>query len=640
MQRITCYLLLAVGALVAPIAGRAQVPRTQAPQPKVRQIATIPRVDVGAAERMPNGRVIIYNVGDSLMAYDLGTKRSTLITRDAPGNEFSISPTGDRIAWGHQTQLIWSMPLDAQTGTAAGPAQRVSLSQGDTPSLSPDGKLIAFARFTPNGNDLAVVPATGGAEQILAKYDRGIYTTSWSGDGKWIFVGFGWPTRALERVPAAGGPSERAISYSGAGEGSIDGRIAFYRPDARARTEGRIAYVTTSGGQGEFRIPPGTWTGSDPPGVWSAQSLLIHTTRPSAAHMLNLADGTVRDLLPGALNSRAPVWSPDGRRLALQTGTSEHFEITVMNADGSQLRRYPVSVDPTTTSMGNRVPPTGLGTHMSWSPSSQTLAYYAGAGATTLAVLDPATGRTHVVSSAPPDGAIQNFIWRPDGKSIVLIKQTMNDAVDIIQSERRLRRSEVYETLLDGTERKLRDIAAEFPDSRPGGFISDRLLVMGAPRWESAVISIAGGTAQKLPGTDHRLPSPGVSTDGKWVLWLIRNTDGGITSVQLMTNEGDSLRTMNLPFEVDRRFPYSAFLPDGQHVILVGKPPGEGTSKIFLVPLNGETPRVLTQVQGRLTGMFDISPDGKTLVYTVEGTPTSTIYELDVTPILQSIGKR
>ena len=56
MQRITWYLLLAVGVLVAPIAGRAQAPKAQAPQAKVREIATIPDVDVGAAERMPNGR--------------------------------------------------------------------------------------------------------------------------------------------------------------------------------------------------------------------------------------------------------------------------------------------------------------------------------------------------------------------------------------------------------------------------------------------------------------------------------------------------------------------------------------------------------------------------------------------------------
>ena len=104
-----------------------------------------------------------------------------------------------------------------------------------------------------------------------------------------------------------------------------------------------------------------------------------------------------------------------------------------------------------------------------------------------------------------------------------------------------------------------------------------------------------------------------------------------------MDSGGDSLRTLSLPFEVTCCW-NAPFHPDGRHLILGGTTPGESISKLFLVPLNGDAPRVLSQFS-RLNGTAYVSPDGRSLVFTSEGTPTSTIYELDVTPILQSIGK-
>ena len=254
MQRITWYSLLVVTALVAPIAGRAQTPPTQTPQPKVREIATIPGVSVKNTHRMPNGRVVLYAVGDGIFAYDLASKRSRLVTRGFDG-ELGMSPAGDRVAYDHESSFIWSTPIDPTTGAATGPAQRVTVREGDEPSFSPDGKLIAFEGFGGRTtNLLAVVPVTGGPERVLAEYDATIHNIWWSVDGKWVFVKLG--RSKIERVPAAGGPSETLISISGRLEGPFDGQIVFYRLDALAQSEGRMAYTTTSGTRGEFRIPP------------------------------------------------------------------------------------------------------------------------------------------------------------------------------------------------------------------------------------------------------------------------------------------------------------------------------------------------------------------------------------------------
>ncbi len=542
-------------------------------------------------------------------------------------------PRGDRIAYDHDSEdrksgFIWSIPINPTTGAATGPAQRVSVREGDESSFSPDGKLLAFEAFEGSPHTkhlLAVVPATGGPERVLGEYDN-INETSWSADGKWIFVLLG-NRQLIERVPAAGGPSERVISTSGYVTGPIDGQVAFYQ-DARAQSEGRVAYTTTSGAHGEFRIPPGSafgsWAGNH---IDPAQSLLRKTENPVTAHILNLADGTVRDVLPGALNGRAAVWSPDGSRLALQDSTGGHDEITVMNVDGSQPHRYPITVTPSSP----------VGNYMRWSPNGQMLAYYP-SFKITLAVLDLATGKSRVVSSAPPNGVLPDFFWRPDGKSIVLVK----DPARLGDSQ-----GEVYEAGLDGTERKLRDIGAGLGSSRRDAylsFISDQLLLVSATSSsERFLIPTSGKTAQRLPGTGRRWGSMAVSSDGGWLMFVPRDDGQPNMSVELMTSGGDSLRTLRLPFHPTCCW-QATFTPDG--VIIGGETPGEKASKFFLVPLNGAAPRVLSEFPGRtaefsgLTGIASLSPTGKALLFTTRAVPTSTFYELDLTTLLQSVGKR
>ena len=622
MQRITWYGLLAVVALVAPIGGQAR-----APQATARELATLPGVDAEELVRLPNGRVVIYTTGDSIISYDLTGKRGTLLTRGFEGN-LRLSTAGDRIAFfrpseDRKTYFVWGMPIDPATGLAAGPAQRVTVTPGDTPGFSPDGTLLSFGILTGDSNDLAVVPATGGTARTLAKY-RNLRRTSWSADGKSVFVVQGTgSTSSVDRVPIDGGPAQRLMSFTGIARGLIDGDIAFYHPNADAQAKGRVVYETASGAKGEFRIPI-----ECPEGYWfnwvsacalrgelsATQSLWLRTTRASTAYAVNLADGKVRPLVAEASKSRAPLWSPDGRRIALQEMAAGQFGITVMNADGSQRRRYPVS--------------NPEGRHMRWSPNGQMLAYYVAPGRDTVAVLDLMTGRTRLLSSVSPNRSISTFIWRPDSRSIVLVKRTTSGDPA----------TEVYEVPLEGQERKLHDFGTTFPPSRqdPVIFISDQLMLIGPP--DDQLISIADGTARRIPGAERRVSVPGMSGDGERLFWLIRNADGSITSGQLVDVAGSSRRTVSVPFAVSA-FPWSQFHPDGRHVILIGRMPGETVTKIFLVPLNGDAPRVLTQFTGRVYNMR-MSPDGTTLVYDVEGAPTTTIHELDVSPILKAIERR
>lgn len=375
-----------------------------------------------------------------------------------------------------------------------------------------------------------------------------------------------------------------------------------------------MAYLTGSGGRGEFRIPSGAgWGGR----VRSAQSLLTHVTRASTAHLLNLADGTLRDL-PGSRQSRGAVWSPDSRQLALMDSNGGQCQIVVLHPDGSQPRRYPVLVDPATASLR-------------WSPDGRLLAYYPWRGATNLALLDPATGNIRTLFSTPDAGYIDP-VWRPDGRSLVLVKYSgWPDTTH----------RDVYEAALDGTTLKLRDLDDELPFIR---FISDRLLLGAADGGRYSVIPTNPGVTQRLPFVVGRVPFPGVSSDGRWLLFHLWNQterpklDRRSSSVELLTIGGDSSRTVSLPFGA--QFETPLFFPDGRHVILVGNAPGDSVSKIFLVPLDGTPPRLLAAVPAMpYEGRLELSPDGRTLVFTTEGPPTSTLYELDLSPILPSVGR-
>ncbi len=81
--------------------------------------------------------------------------------------------------------------------------------------------------------------------------------------------------------------------------------------------------------------------------------------------VLDLASGAVQRIGPGARDG-APVWSPDGSRLAFQTSAPDGIGICLVNADGSDVQRLPHA------HKWNRSP--------RWSPDGVSLAYVSDEG--------------------------------------------------------------------------------------------------------------------------------------------------------------------------------------------------------------------------------------------------------------------
>jgi Tol biopolymer transport system component len=651
MQRITWYGLLAVVAFTAPIGGRAQAPQAQMPRANVRELATI-EADVTKIDLLPSGRALIYTVlsdrntnrgrpraEDSTFTYDIATKRSTLLGTNMLGQK--VSPQGDRFAFIRSSEdgrsFLWTMPIDPKTGIATGQAQRVGLQPGAGGAFSTDGRMLLLHASRQDGaQDLVVTPATGGVERIVASYPRGLRSGGWSPDGKSLYVvrESDDPRTAVERVSVVGGRSEPVVPRTPITGNTVvglspDGRVAFFRanPD-------RYFYRTISGVEGEISValpPLDTGWSYNPRIELRLQYATFTQVRHQGVRILDLATGQARDLLPG-VHTSAPAWSPDGRRIAVLSGPLSHRDIIVMDADGSSQRRYPLSLH---VSVQNQM-------RRPWSPDGRFLALLVDDGHKVaegpapaprqIAILDLGSGTTRVLKPAP--GEVASFIWRSDAKAIRAAKRTVGPNGSTSWS--------VVEFPLDGTERPLRDISAEFPKVFAVGFASDRMasvLVTPGQSPEQFIVPVDGGAARRLPdpGIEPGSHMSGMMAAGNRLIIPVRNARGDMQVIKIQSMVDDSTRTLSLPFAAVG----GMIFPDGHRLVAVGKPTGaDAKYKLFLVPLDGSPTRLIGEIPRGRGGLLAPSPDGKLVAYTSDGSITSKILEIDFAPALQAIVKR
>jgi Tol biopolymer transport system component len=126
------------------------------------------------------------------------------------------------------------------------------------------------------------------------------------------------------------------------------------------------------------------------------------------------ADGTRQtQLFEGEVLAWAPVWSPDGKKLAFSLAT-RNPEIFVVNADGSGL---PTKLTNTT------VTPVASAFAPAWSPDGKKIAYVNGVPGSSgdIYIMNPDGSGKYNLTSSNPDQAvhsISNPTWSPDGKKV------------------------------------------------------------------------------------------------------------------------------------------------------------------------------------------------------------------------------
>lgn len=167
-----------------------------------------------------------------LYVFDLATRQATLLT---PGDDDEYLP-----AWSpDNSALVFVSKRGADSDRddnydlytipahASATPRRLTTYDGvdnhpdweSRPAWSPDGKQIAYLQGGPQQliyygvYQLAVIPAAGGAAQLVAPLDRNMYSPQWSADGAAIyFLLEDDRTTLLAKVSAAGGKVERLLN--------------------------------------------------------------------------------------------------------------------------------------------------------------------------------------------------------------------------------------------------------------------------------------------------------------------------------------------------------------------------------------------------------------------------------------------
>jgi dipeptidyl aminopeptidase/acylaminoacyl peptidase len=249
------------------------------------------------------------------------------------------------------------------------------LTTGIDPALSPDGQWVAFTRWedTQNGalGTLWIINVDGSGERAVLGDIHQPKAPTWSLDGTRIVISMQHGGRVQEERKCGSEPPPRG-AYDVDVERGEDGDFTFcYTLPPHPYWGLRVVDVAT----GEFEdLPNDLFSNSpawDPANEWH---LVFDGER--GLMNLDLDRGTIW-VLTNDVNDHSPIFSPDGSKIAVSYWQYDHWEVHVMNADGTgRVRLTETSVRARLEQMVNgEMPQSWNNAAPTWSPDGSQIAF-------------------------------------------------------------------------------------------------------------------------------------------------------------------------------------------------------------------------------------------------------------------------
>ncbi len=518
------------------------------------------------------------------------------------------------------------------------------------PVLSPDGTRIAYASDETGTSQVYLIGVHGANPRQLTNDTPASYSPAWFPDGRSLaFVAETSVKGDIWRMTAPGAPAGESsaepilpillVPHAVDPAISPDGeRIAFARSGVQPVERIYVASVADPS-DSVMLTQGGIAARGDRNPTWSPDGRSI-CYEGSGALWIVPANGGVPRRLSGYQFDADPCWAPDGRDIYFSSFGEGTLAIWRVGAGGGRLQRLTMGAGPES--------------HPSISRDGATLAYTTGMTGRSLLVLDRSTGRemqvpnvrNSIMGAISPDGRFlvyqatrtgsQTDFWvqpllngRPSGDPAPLMSQPGIPSHPMFSPDGRW--VAYYIIGEDGG----RDIwVTPFPRGMPARFTEGPSTQNEQPAWSPdgtllAYVSVSGdrrliwvapiaegksaGAPRQVTKGDVSAYHPTWSPDGKEIAFV--GIRGGEQEVWLVRSDG-----VKPPYRISSGATAMVVRWDpGTNDLLVSGRWGGKTMVLRRVSLDtGETFETSPKVDfgsGKSAGMFDVSEDGRWLVY-------------------------
>ncbi|MEM6703397.1 MAG: protein kinase, partial [Acidobacteriota bacterium] len=367
----------------------------------------------------PSGNQIVFrSERDGGGLFVMGATGEDLRRLTRGGFHPTWSPSGDRIAY--STQTFYSpqergLNSDLEiVDLESGEVNALNLRDAIEPAWSPRGDRIAYWGMAQGSQrDIWTVDVATGEARTLTDSPSIDWSPQWSADGRHVLFLSDrngsmnlWQLQVGPDGSAQRAPMPRTLPASDVGALSgltANGELVFGH---RASEVALVGFDLAS----DLSVEATRWVSRGSRQVLNPElspdgTKILYGSigaRNEDLYVLDLASGRSRQLTRDPAKDRAGMWSPDGRQIAFFSDRSGRYEMFVIAADGSDLRRLTDSAE------------TGVQAPV-WSPDGSRLVINRQKGLAA-SILDLTSGKETPLR-IPDFGTDEPLVWRwsPDG---------------------------------------------------------------------------------------------------------------------------------------------------------------------------------------------------------------------------------